>query len=542
MVFILHRYILRELLKVFILTTVALTLILSLGSILQPIQEYGVGPVQVLHLLIYSIPITLTFVLPIAALFAAALVYGRIAGDNELDACRASGISLFTLMYPGLALAIVVTIVNLIMSFHTVPVYVHKAEEHIKTDAKQILFRNIQRKGYYELESDDGAYRIFADYADNENDILSGVIVTEVQGGRITRKIIAESAKITFASSPGKALHQVQILTMNLYKMGDEEEGWGYLERFAVTDEFPSMLQDNISFKKIQEMRAIQADPLLFGEVDKEARDAYQQLVIELLAKDINSKVAGDVNNMYEVIGATSSVKFSAKQVAANTNPKDKEMRVRLLGRVNILEYDSDTKETIRTLSCQEGALRLEGDEFAPTLKMELISPHWKKADGSAGHAVGREYVKGLILPGSVNDHLKSDDVLSVVSPVSVEKILAGNQSSKLVSFQYGLQRQMNKVFTAITAEIHTRLVFGIGCVPLIVIGIVLGINYRGGHMLIAFGVSVIPAGLLLVSIMMGKNLAKNQTGVTNGILVMWLSFAGVLIAACWLLRKLLRN
>jgi hypothetical protein len=45
------------------LAAVALALILSLGSILQPIQEYGIGPQQVLHLMGYFLPITLTFVL-----------------------------------------------------------------------------------------------------------------------------------------------------------------------------------------------------------------------------------------------------------------------------------------------------------------------------------------------------------------------------------------------------------------------------------------------------------------------------------------------
>ncbi|MCK4752541.1 MAG: LptF/LptG family permease, partial [Planctomycetes bacterium] len=149
MVFTLHRYIFREVFRVFILATVALTLILSLGMILRPVQEYGVGPRQVIHLIGYFLPITLTFILPIAALFATALVYGRFANDNELDACRASGISLMTLVYPGLALAIIVAIANLILSFYVMPAFVHRAEKSLKADAKQILFRNIQRRGYY---------------------------------------------------------------------------------------------------------------------------------------------------------------------------------------------------------------------------------------------------------------------------------------------------------------------------------------------------------------------------------------------------------
>src|SRR4030043_1331429 len=154
MVFTLNRIFFRELLKVFTLAVVALPLILSLGSILRPVQEYGVGPGQVLHLMGYFLPITLTFVLPMAALFAGALVYGRFASDNELDACRASGVSLLTLAFPGLALAIIVAIANLFLSFYVMPVFVHRAEKSLKADAKQIVFRNIQRKKYYALPPD----------------------------------------------------------------------------------------------------------------------------------------------------------------------------------------------------------------------------------------------------------------------------------------------------------------------------------------------------------------------------------------------------
>ena len=145
MIFTLQRYVFRELIKVFLLSALAFTLMLSLGSLLRPIQQYGASPVQVILLLIYTLPIVLTFVLPIAAIFSAALVYGRLASDNELDACRASGIGLHTLIYPGSFLAILVSISTLILSFHIMPFFVHKAEAVIQADAKQICFRNISR-------------------------------------------------------------------------------------------------------------------------------------------------------------------------------------------------------------------------------------------------------------------------------------------------------------------------------------------------------------------------------------------------------------
>ena len=151
MVFTLHRYIFRELLRIFILATVGLTLILSLGE--DSASGAGVrrrARGRSVHILLYFMPITLTFVLPMAALFASALTYGRFAVDNELDACRASGIGLLTLIYPGLVLALLVAIANLLLSFHVMPYFVHLAEKSLKADAKQILFRNLQRRGYYE--------------------------------------------------------------------------------------------------------------------------------------------------------------------------------------------------------------------------------------------------------------------------------------------------------------------------------------------------------------------------------------------------------
>ncbi len=248
MVFTLHRYIFREIFRVFILAAVALVLILSLGSILRPIQEFGVGPRQVIYLIGYFLPITLTFVLPMAALFATALVYGRFAADNELDACRASGVPLSTLVYPGLALAIMVAIANLILSFHVMPAFVHRAEKSLKADAKQILFRNIQQRGFYKPPGTDS--RIYADYANAENDTLTGVIVADVKEARIEKIITAESATVRF--NPQRTFNEVLITTNNPYQMASEDLTGFSAESMVLTLEFPPLLGDDIKFKKIR--------------------------------------------------------------------------------------------------------------------------------------------------------------------------------------------------------------------------------------------------------------------------------------------------
>jgi len=539
MVFTLHRYIFRELIKVFVPSVVALTLILSLGSILRPVQEYGVGPRQVVHLMGYFLPIALTFVLPMAALFAAALIYGRFASDNELDACRASGISLLTLVYPGLALAIIVAIANLILSFYVVPTFVHRAESSLKADAKQILFRNIQRKGYYKLPPE-GQYIIYADQANLQKDTLSGVVVAEVKNNKIKKVTTAESTKINF--NPHERFNEVQITSYNTYQTGAEDEGWFYAETLQLRMEFGSLLGDDIKFKKIDEMKKIRdVDLTSFYPIAKLARETYVQFTAELLAEDIADKTTNDPGSFYKLHSGEKLVEFTAGRCGIGDGKE-----VELSGKVEVIEYDVVSKQRLRALQCSKALLHLEGDEIAPTLTMELYNPSWRQAEGSEALAMGWLRIRGLIMPEAVSysvNKFATEDGLDAKKLASDSSALKKGQSLKLRGLQNKLQTKIQNTLAEIDAEIHSRLVFGIGCVSLIMIGIGLGIILRGGHLLSAFGASSMPAALLILCIMMGKNITKNpKVQTSSGILMMWGGLVVLSLLALEIYRRLLKN
>ena len=534
MVFTLHRYIFREAFKVFVLAAVALTLILSLGSILRPVQEYGVGPRQVVHLMSYFLPIILTFVLPMAALFAAALVYGRLASDNELDACRASGISLLTLVYPGLALAIMVAIANLILSFYCVPIFVHLAQKSLKADARQILFRNIQRKGYYKLPPE-GRYLIYADQADLKNDTLSGVVITEVKGSEVKKIISAESAKVHF--NPHKRFNEVQITAYNTYQMNPEDNSGAFFEWLPVTVEFPSLLGDDIKFKKIDEMKKIRLDLMRFDPIAKLARDSYAQFIAELLAQSIADKIANDSDSFYKLHSDEKFVEFTASQCVVRDEEK-----VQFSGEVIVVESDVETSQPLQTLHTTKALLHVTGDKLAPTLTMELYNADWQEVDGSKG-LTQRHITRGLILPKAVADKVESENILEVISPASTVAALRKGPSPELKSLQSGLQRKIQKTLIEIKAETHSRLVFGVGCITLILIGMGLGIILKGGHLLSAFGVSSVPAAVLVVCIIMGKNLTKNpHAGADIGTVLMWSGLVLLSLLAVLMYRRLLKS
>ncbi|MFC1635525.1 LptF/LptG family permease, partial [Planctomycetota bacterium] len=520
----LHKYIFRELLRVFLFAAVGLTLILSLGSILQPVQEYGVGPRQVIHLMAYFLPITLTFVLPMAALFAGALIYGRFASDNELDACRASGISLLKLTFPGLVLAILVAVANLFLSFHVMPIFVLRAEKSLKADAKQIVFRNIERRRFYELPPD-GQYLIYADQADMQNNTLLGVVVAEMKDNEMKSVTTAEVAKVQFKTRD--MFNEVQITAYEASRMGPLGEGSA--GTLSVTQEFGSLLGDEIRFKKLDEMRRIAADMMRFYPIEKLARQTFTQLILEILTRDIQTwidemkgrtlhETAEGQNDFYELLGMPNSVKLTAARCDI------REEEIELFGEIEIVEYNTADKRPLGTLTCESATLHIEEGMSAPTLTLYLHSPQQIET----GDLKLRHVINNLVLPQAVqtiaNEYKTRSGSLKIKKLASGLSELPGLQpSEKWVRLQAQLDRQMRKTSVEIKSEIHSRLVFGAGCIPMILIGIGLGVLKKGGHLLSAFGASCVPAAMLIVCIMSGKQLTENLSAQTvSGIALMW--------------------
>ncbi|MCF7974220.1 MAG: LptF/LptG family permease [Phycisphaerae bacterium] len=496
--------------KIFLLTTFALSVILCLGSVLEPIQQYGVGPKQVLNLLLYFLPVTLTFVLPVAALFASTLAYGRLAGDNELDACKASGISPATIVYPGVVLAIIVAIANLVLSFHVMPYFVQHAEASFKANAKQILFRNVQRRGFW--RSPDGEFAVYADDADLEKDTLSGVIVIRSRGAEVDSIYYAELAKVFFESEEHG--NTMRVAAYNALEMGKTSSM--RIEVMDVEQRFGSLLEDQIEFKRIDDMKHIQADPLTFYPNEERVRKICKVFTGELLYQAIKTSL--DTKGVYEIYPMANepngvSIKAGKVQLGLNQD-------ITLSEGVEVKVFDVRTsRPLVRFEACEKATLMMKGDEFLPSLLLDLSNA---RAENSM--TTRTWYVEqNLSLPEELYPLIQRDRVLKTLSPETASSFFFGGPSPTLAGRLEELKTHIRWNRTKIIGTIHSRLVFGIGCIPMIIIGTGLGIIKRGGHLLTAFGTSCLPALILIVCIISGKHVAENpQSTPTLGLTIMW--------------------
>ena len=147
---------------------------------------------------------------------------------------------------------------------------------------------------------------------------------------------------------------------------------------------------------------------------------------------------------------------------------------------------------------------------------------------------------RNLILPENITASLGR--LGNVGNDGFFASMLKNPPSGKLAGLRKELLRKCSVTTNEINAEIHSRLVFGIGCIALTLISIALGIMFKGGHLLVAFGVSAIPLLALAVCIMAGKDLTKNiATSASVGISVMWTGLLVLSILTIIIYRKLLR-
>jgi lipopolysaccharide export system permease protein len=106
------RYVVWEVLKVFLLVITATTLLMVLGGGVKEAIRKGLPIPLMVEILPYMLPETLRFTIPGCLLFAVCLVFGRMSGANELVALKTAGISPLAVIWPVLALAIVLSVVT----------------------------------------------------------------------------------------------------------------------------------------------------------------------------------------------------------------------------------------------------------------------------------------------------------------------------------------------------------------------------------------------------------------------------------------------
>jgi lipopolysaccharide export system permease protein len=150
---IFQRMILWELLKVFLLSLVAITGILLMAGIVAEASQHGLGPGQLFEAIPLLIPSTLPYTIPTTTLFACCVVYGRLAGDNEILAIKAAGINLIKVVTPALLLGFVMSGVTMGLYYRIIPYTHYLLRAMVFEDIEEFMYSQLRRSRRLEHSS-----------------------------------------------------------------------------------------------------------------------------------------------------------------------------------------------------------------------------------------------------------------------------------------------------------------------------------------------------------------------------------------------------
>lgn len=141
---ILHRYVLKELLTIFGLLALCLTVLLVFVGVAGEASKNGLGPAQIRDILPYIIPSLLPFTIPATLLLTVCVVYGRMAGDQEITAIKSAGISVLRVLWPSFILGSILSLCSFVLTDRCIP-WARTNIEGIITNAMEDIFLDILR-------------------------------------------------------------------------------------------------------------------------------------------------------------------------------------------------------------------------------------------------------------------------------------------------------------------------------------------------------------------------------------------------------------
>ncbi len=190
-----NRYILWEITKLFSIALVAFTAIIMLGGLAQQLMLEGLGPMAIVELLPYLLPIGLQFGLPPTLLFAVCSVYGRISADNEVVAVKAAGVNPIKIISPTLVLAFMVSLLAVWLNdiaFSWGAPGIHRV---VLLSLEEIVYGWLSKEGSYSTPS---GFKIHVHgVGEDGRELISPTIEFRPQGGNDAVTISARSGRLS---------------------------------------------------------------------------------------------------------------------------------------------------------------------------------------------------------------------------------------------------------------------------------------------------------------------------------------------------------
>ena len=235
---IIDRYILKELFKIFIISTGALTTVLYLDKFLfmaQMIVNRGVSFMEMILMMAYISPAFLALTIPMGVLFASVVTFNQFSVNNEWVAMKACNWSFLELMKPVACFAILTYILANSVMFWALPwgnqSYKVLIYDIIKNRANLDIKPNVFNKNFKDL--------ILLVKERDHNSTLHGVFIAKTDNTN-RPQIITSDEGIIYSNSEILKI-QLKLSKGTIHEIGKERSNYKTLnfDRYDITLSLP---------------------------------------------------------------------------------------------------------------------------------------------------------------------------------------------------------------------------------------------------------------------------------------------------------------
>lgn len=555
-------YVLKDLIRIFLLTSGALAGIMSFGGLLRPLTEHGLDLGQVGKMLSYFMPAMTTYSLPIAALFATTMVYGRLAADNEVTACRSVGISHLSLAAPALVLGLLVALLSLLLLCFIVPAFMLRAEKVVFTNVAQIVANAIERNHQIKLsDSSREAVTIFAQGArvlepdpkrpeEQAVALDSPMVVTyesqtpaekAASAPRVPRDFMMVNQAIAYISQNPETDELTFTAVLNQgVKFSRKVEGSvsAAIDHTIFTAQQPSLVRENSKFMNVLRLKELLAQPqksnrvrtVLAGFVAQEQVQMYLRTLADSLARETDEAWLASESNTWIIQRGTAAMQLKGQSliIGAPQGATGRPVKVR----------EQRNNREFATLEANQLKISVAPDNTNRLLYITL------------------EFYDMTSSVGPPRTQYQQSFATSMPTEIAVLPAQRTPQDytrarGQLTSLQKDLKRSLIVIGNTVTSELHARVSFALSCLILVMVGCALGMMFKSGNFLTAFAVSVVPALISIALIITGQHTCENvprdvTTNFKNtldlGLGLIWSGNVAVAVLAGALLTRLQRQ
>ncbi|MFQ5736101.1 MAG: LPS export ABC transporter permease LptF [Thermodesulfobacteriota bacterium] len=226
-------YIFKEVTVPFLLSLAVLTVTALLSKIIKIIElmvTHGIGASFIFWFVVSVIPTFLIYTIPISFLLGVLIAFTRLSSDSEITAMKAGGLSLFNIMKPVLAVAVLAYAVTLAFTLYIFPWGNQNIKQLLFEAARSRLVSGIEDKTFYDRFK---GVVLYVDHLNQKTGEMEGIFISEGSGGAGAEPNVFFAKKGVFSQSTDDSTVYLKLFDGTIHRKSSGGGGSYHIAEFS---------------------------------------------------------------------------------------------------------------------------------------------------------------------------------------------------------------------------------------------------------------------------------------------------------------------